>query len=187
MIFDSKKCAAPFLIVGGLFKGEVFCSSDSFIESMLNSSAFCTISGMLPFHKIILVVIILQTNIGIINSYVVAQVTLLVSFHALGLCWGVAFPFHYRRFKTEGRIKHIHATTVVLGLILPAIPALLHLIYGYSIAIGPISVCIVQNIGVSYFTLTLPISILMAISTSSLVILFWKLFKVSLPPPHIDL
>lgn len=107
-----------------------------------------------------------------------AQVTLLVTYHALGLCWGVAFPFHYRRFKTEGRIKYIHAFSVVLGLVLPAIPALLHLIYGYSIAIGPISVCVVRNIGVSYFTLTLPISILMAMATSSLVILFWKLFKV---------
>lgn len=108
----------------------------------------------------------------------VAQVTLLVTFHALGLCWGVAFPFHYRRFKTGGRIKYIHAFSVVLGLVLPAIPALLHLIYGYSIAIGPINVCVVRNIGVSYFTLTLPISVLMAMATSSLVILFWKLFKV---------
>ena len=86
-------------------------------------------------------------------------------------------PFHSTT-KTEGRIKYIHAFSVVLGLVLPAIPALLHLIYGYSITIGPISVCVVRNIGVSYFTLTLPISILMAMATSSLVILFWKLFKV---------
>jgi hypothetical protein len=102
-----------------------------------------------------------------------------VTFHALGLCWGVTFPFHYRRFKILGRIKYIHALSVVLGLILPAIPALLHLIYGYSFAIGPISACVVQDIGVSYFTLALPISILLAMASSSLVILFWKLFKVS--------
>ena len=107
-----------------------------------------------------------------------AQVTLLVTFHALGLSWGVAFPFHYRRFKAVGRIKYIHAFSVVLGLVLPAIPALLHLIYGYSFAIGPISACIVRDTGVSYFTLVLPISILIAMATSSLVILFWKLFKV---------
>lgn len=109
-----------------------------------------------------------------------AQVALLVTFHALGLCWGVAFPFHYRRFKGNGKIKYIHGVTVVFALVLPAIPALLHLIYGYSIAVGPLNVCIVRNIRVSYFTLTLPISVLLAMAASAFVVVFWKLFKVLL-------
>ena len=49
--------AAPFLIIGNLLKGEVFCSSDSFIESMINSSPFCTISGMLSCYGVIVAVI----------------------------------------------------------------------------------------------------------------------------------
>ena len=75
------------------------------------------------------------------NTYVPAQMSLLVAFHALGLCWGIVFPFHYRRFKTEGRIKYIHVITVVLTLVLPTIPTLLHFIDGYRIILGSLAVC----------------------------------------------
>ena len=115
---------------------------------------------------------------GVVNVYTVVQIALLVTFHALGLCWSITFPFHYRKFKAYERIKYIHASTVVLSLVLPAIPALLHLIDGYSILLGPLDACIVRNIATSYFTLTLPLSVLLATATSALVILFWILFKV---------
>ena len=39
--------AAPFLIVGTLFKAEVFCGSDNLIESTMNSTPFCAINGRL--------------------------------------------------------------------------------------------------------------------------------------------
>ena len=112
------------------------------------------------------------------HTYRTLQIGLLVMFHALGLCWGIMFPSHYRRLKTEGRIKYIHVTTVVLALVLPAISALLHLIDGYSIAPGPIDVCIGQNMAVTYFTTILPVSILLAMATLVLVIMFWKILKV---------
>ena len=112
------------------------------------------------------------------NTYTFGQISLLVAFHALGLCWGIVFPFHYKRVKAEGRIKYIHVTTVVLTLVLPAIPALLHLIDGYSISLGPQAVCTGQNIAITYFITILPMSILMAMATSVLVILFWRILKV---------
>lgn len=57
-IYDHINYAAPILIIGALFKGEVFCISDSFIESMMNSSPFCTISGMLSCYIIIIIPVI---------------------------------------------------------------------------------------------------------------------------------
>ena len=115
---------------------------------------------------------------GIVDTYGIVQLTLWVAFHALGLCWGIVFPFHYRRFKIEGRIKYIHVTTVVFALVFPAILALLNLIDGYSIAPGPIDACTGRNVTITYFTTILPVSVLLAVATSVLVILFWKIFKV---------
>ena len=112
------------------------------------------------------------------NIYVAAQVTLLATFHALGLGWSIFFPFHYRRFKVNERIKYIHAATLVLSLVVPAIPALLPLIHGYTVISGSSELCVVRDIDSTYYTLVLPISILMATATSVLIILFWRLFKV---------
>ena len=116
--------------------------------------------------------------IGIVSSYAIVQIILLVTFHAMGLGWSIMFPFHYRRFKTNGRIKYIHASTVALSLVLPAIPALLLTIHGYIVIPGPFEFCIPRNIDIAYFTITLPISILLATTTSIFVLLFWKILKV---------
>lgn len=115
--------------------------------------------------------------------YVLIQGSLFITFHVLGLCWGIVFPFHYRRFKVEGRIKYIHITSVILALALPAISALLHLIDGYSIGPGLIiiisnSVCGGRSRAITYFTTVLPLSVLSSMTMSVLVIMFWKLLKV---------
>ena len=115
---------------------------------------------------------------GIANLYLLLQITLWGTFHALGLCWGIAFPFHYRRFKTEGRVKYVHVITVILGLVLPAIPALVPLIDGYTITLSPIDICGPRDVAIAYFTMILPISILIAASSTVLIILFWIIFKV---------
>ncbi len=117
---------------------------------------------------------------GIIAIYVLLLTTLFLTFHAVGLSWGIIFPFHYRRFKAQGRIKYIHASTVVLGLVLPAIPALLHLIHGYTIGIDVHSGCIGRNESIAYFFVTLPVNILAAVTTIVFMILLWKIFKVTL-------
>lgn len=83
---------------------------------------------------------------GIAVTYVLIQGSLFITFHVLGLCWGIVFPFHYRRFKVEGRIKYIHITSVILALALPAISALLHLIDGYSIGPGLIILLVTVSV-----------------------------------------
>ena len=115
---------------------------------------------------------------GIVFTYVLIQGSLFVTFHTLGLCWGIVFPFHYRRFKAEGRIKYIHITSVILALVLPAISALLHLVNGYSIGPGQIGVCMGRSIAITYFATLLPLSVILPMNTSALVIIFWKILKV---------
>ena len=154
----------------------------------MNSSPFCVITGRpaqiywiyysYVGHIITIPIMILFTNTGIVGVYLLLHITLLVTFHAVGLSWGIIFPFHYRKFKADGRIKYIHATTIVLGLVLPAIPALLHLIEGYTIGIDLRSSCNGRNKKINYSLIILPISILGAVTASVFAILLWKIFKV---------
>ena len=96
------------------------------------------------------------------------------------------FPFHYRRLKKEGRIKYVHVVTVVLGLVLPAISSLVPLIDGYTITPSPIDSCVARNMAVTFFTSILPISILLAVTSTVLIILFWTIFKVKMSNVYIN-
>ena len=118
--------------------------------------------------------------LGIIFMYGIAQLGLFVLFHAVGLCWGIAFPFHYRRFQAEEKLKYIHITTVLIALLLPSVPALLHLKEGYSVSNTPTTVCFGRSMAVTFFSLILPLSIILAITTSIFVIMFWIILKVNL-------
>lgn len=109
-------------------------------------------------------------------SYLLVQIFLWGAFHGLGLTWGLVFPFHYRRFKTGGKLKYIHAITVTLGLVLPAISALLPLIEGYTL--NQTTNCVGRNRAVTFFITILPISVLLAVASTSLIILLWTIFKV---------
>ena len=110
--------------------------------------------------------------------YGMAQLGLFVLCHAVGLCWGIVFPFHFRQFKAKEKLKYIHITTVLTVLLLPLVPALLHLKSGYGIADSPTIICQGRSIDVTFFTFILPMSAILAVATSVLVIMFWKIFKV---------
>ena len=94
--------------------------------------------------------------------------------------WSVPFPLHLRKFRAEKKLKYVHVTTVLVALFLPLVPALLHLIRGYSLGNTPTVVCLGRSIAVTFYSFVLPLSIVSAIVTvtSLLVILFWIIFKV---------
>ena len=117
--------------------------------------------------------------VGFIHTYTLGQVSLWIVFHALGLLRGVAFPFFYQKIKEEGVLKYIHISTIVVALVFPLVPALLHLKDGYSIAPSPIiNICIGRSMAITYYGLVLPISILFATTTTILILLFRKILKV---------
>ena len=111
-------------------------------------------------------------------TYGLAQLGLLILFHAVGLCWCVVFPFHFRKIKAEEKLKYIHVTTLLIALFLPTVPALLHLKEGYGIASSPTTICFGRSVAVTFFSLILPLSIILAIATAILVTTVWIIFKV---------
>ncbi len=94
--------------------------------------------------------------------------------------WTIKFPFHYRSYQNDRKIKYIHVTVLVLGLVLPGVPV------GATIAAGeyvltrfPPIVCLADNEDASFYSLILPISILVAAGTSLLIVVFYEILKVS--------
>ena len=115
---------------------------------------------------------------GMVYVYGVLQLNIWAMFHALGLCWGLVFPFHYRTFKAEGKIKYVHIATVIVALLVPTLPALLYLKSGYAALFTPTRVCTGRSLTVTYFAFLLPSSIILATTTFALGVVFWTILKV---------
>ena len=82
----------------------------------------------------------------------------------------------------EKKLKYFHITTVLLALLLPILPSLIHLNDGYIKANMRTTLCFGRSPAVTFFALILPLSGLMAVATSALVTVFWKILKVSYKP-----
>ena len=79
---------------------------------------------------------------GVILAYGLVQLVLWITFHAISLCWGILFPFHFRQMKLTKKLKYVHISTVLVALLLPIIPALLLLFKdGYVIIDTPTTFC----------------------------------------------
>jgi hypothetical protein len=116
--------------------------------------------------------------IGMVYVYGVLQLNIWAMFHALGLCWGIVFPFHYRAFKAEGKVKYVHIVSVIVALLVPTIPSLLYLKSGYAALFTPTRVCTGRSLTVTYFSFLLPSSIVLATTTFALGVVFWTILKV---------
>ena len=77
-----------------------------------------------------------------------------------------------------GKLKYFHITTVLMALFFPTLPALINLHEGYTMADTPTTLCIGRSVAVTFFALIFPLSILIAVATSALIIMFWKILKV---------
>ena len=111
--------------------------------------------------------------------YSLMQYSFWIFFHVTALFWGIAFPFHYRKIKANGYIKHIHITAVAVAVLVPLVSALIPLKDGFSPPRIPPIVCTAATTEHTFYALVLPASILLAISTCLLIITFWIILKVA--------
>ena len=93
--------------------------------------------------------------------------------------WGVKFPLHSRSFKKNNRMKYIHLTYVVLALLLPLVPVFMNAFKGgYTMGRNPPILCTGSDAGANFYSLVLPINIILGIGTNLLIVIFWKIHKV---------
>ena len=110
--------------------------------------------------------------------------------HEVSLFWKIRFPFHARSFETTHRIKYVHITMVIVGLLLPALPVIVTFAAatrdsrGFGLIRFPPILCSGLESDATFYSFVLPINILLAIGIPLLIIIFWIIHKVILCTPN---
>ena len=119
---------------------------------------------------------------GIVFYYGLFQLAVWWFCHEISLFWKIKFPFHARSFETAHRMKYVHITMVTVGLILPALPVIVTFTTGDPSGFGltrfPPILCTGLEKDSTFYSLVLPINILMATGIPLLIIIFWIIHKV---------
>ena len=113
---------------------------------------------------------------GIVFYYALLQIAVWWLLHVAAIFWGIKFPFRAKSLAASNRQKYLHIFMVLLGLILPIIPVITTLARG-GFVFTPI-LCIGRKDNATFYSLILPMIILMQIGISMLIIIFWTVHKV---------
>ena len=117
-------------------------------------------------------------RLGFLFTYCIEQICMWELLHAVFLFWAVVFPFSYRSLKLSGRIRYTHIFCVVLAVIVPLPAALAHLKDGYVINFTPTLVCTGRSEDYNFYTVVLPLSIILCVMLCLLVVIIWTIFNV---------
>ena len=91
----------------------------------------------------------------------------------------LTFPFHARSLEAFGYKKCILAVFLVVSLLVPIVPvATIFGTNGFAMVTFPPFFCFPKNGDATYYSLTLPITVILAIGTAMLVIIIWNVHKV---------
>ena len=116
---------------------------------------------------------------GVLFNYCILQILMWAVVHAIFLFWAVHYPFSYRLLRVSGKMRYAHIISVLLALIIPLPGALIPLKDGFITTRNPTLVCVGRNVGFTFYTLILPLSIIIGITLCLLLFTFWTLFKVT--------
>ena len=125
-----------------------------------------------------------SSSAGIVFYYGIFQLAVWWFCHVVSLFWKIRFPFHARSFETAHRIKYIHITMVIVGLVLPTLPVIVTFTAGNPSSRGfgltrfPPILCTSLQRDPTFYSLVLPINILIAIGVPLVIIIFRTIHKV---------
>ena len=107
-------------------------------------------------------------------------------FHTVVLFWGIKFPFHAKSYNDRGRLKYIHIIVVLIALIVPCAPAI-----AMFQSLSPLNATYVLLTCTAgrdriFYSLILPIGILLAVGLSLVIIIFRELIAMVCISPLIQ-
>ena len=94
---------------------------------------------------------------------------------------GVVLPLRIQQLDASGKIKYIHITMVLLGLVLPCVPvAVAFGTGGFSLRdiVFPPIICFGRDRGATVYSHSIVDSIIIATGVSLLILVFYKFIKV---------
>ena len=118
--------------------------------------------------------------LGATIVYLLVQVVVLWFSHCVMTFWNIKFPFHASTHKHTNTIKYIHATVLVMGLVIPGVPvAAAFATGGFVLTSFPPITCTVRDRDALFYSIILPVCIVVASGVSLLVLVLDEIFKVS--------
>ena len=134
-----------------------------------------------------------MSNLGAALHYGLFQLAMFWLCHIFALFWGLKFPFHARSFQKTHRTKYIHIAGVLIGLLVPLVPVAATMIQfshgkssseavrgglGFGIARIPPILCSGIDTDTTFYSLILPLSLLMMVGITFVALIFWIVHKV---------
>ena len=117
----------------------------------------------------------MHTHSGSVYCYALLQLAIWWICHVAALFWKVKFPFHAKAFNN---VKFVHILIVVAALLLPVAPVISAFVTGgFTMSSFPPLSCVTKNSNAVYFTLILPISLIVAIGTTLLILILATILK----------
>ena len=121
----------------------------------------------------------------------------------MALFWKVLFPFHSRSVEMSGKVKYIHIACVIIGILLPFVPIInsmskfamdvreraengtsSHQLFlsgglGFFSSRFPAILCTGSDQDAVFYSVVLPLDIILAVGCTLLLIIFWSVHRVS--------
>ena len=133
--------------------------------------------------------------LGAVLYYSLFQLMVLWLCHILTIFWGLKFPFQAKAFQRSHRMKYLHIASVVVGLLVPFVPVVATMIQfsygkssaeavkgglGFGIVRFPPILCVGRHKDTTFYSLILPLCIILLIGITFLIFVFWIIHKVRL-------
>lgn len=119
--------------------------------------------------------------VGIVLYYVAIQLLLWWVWHAVAVFWAVKWPLHSKRFITSRKLKYLHITLILAGLLLPALTVLIvGLKGGFTITTSPPILCTGVDVHSNFWAMIFPMSIMLGVGTSILICTLRIVIKVKI-------
>ena len=117
---------------------------------------------------------------GIIEAYGILNVTLWWIFNISAVFWKVQFPFHSRYYDQTNQTRYVHIACVVAAIILPVYaPLAIALKGGFILSRFPPILCLGRNVDANFYAVLAPITILLGIGTTMLLLILWRIRQVT--------
>ena len=89
-------------------------------------------------------------------------------------------PFQYQTFRNAGRLKYIYTAVIIVGVLLPCVPAIINAAFGYGIMSFSNMLCMVAVQDVGFYTDGLTQGIEIGILGTLQALVFMQLIKVGI-------
>ena len=120
--------------------------------------------------------------VGTVEAYVSFSISLWWFMLTAALFWKIWFPINARMRETKRQIKYIHIACVLIGTLIPLIPVMLKFTGGkpgFNLVRFPPLPCTGSDTTVSFYSGVFPTDILVGIGITFVILIFWRVHKVS--------